>query len=166
MDLTCSEHPSRPGTARLKRKAPPSEKRYRLTLGTRKETSTVPQSELIVVAEDNLDLLNLISSRLTKRGYEVATAADGWTALEVIRARRPAAAVLDWVMPVVQGNEVCAELKADPATAGIPVVLLTARASEKDVARGFEGGADEYLTKPFDIEELEGMLRRLIRTGS
>jgi DNA-binding response OmpR family regulator len=129
------------------------------------ETPTVPDAQLIVVADDNTDILLLISKRLVKRGYEVATAADGGSALAVVRERRPAAVVLDWVMPVLHGKEVCAELKADPATADIPVVFLTARAAEEDIARGYESGADEYLTKPFDIEVLDGALRRLIQNG-
>ena len=125
----------------------------------------MPDAELIVVADDNVDILLLISKRLTKRGYEVATASDGGAALAMVRERRPVAVVLDWVMPVLHGKDVCAELKADPATAAIPVVFLTARAAEDDIARGFESGADEYLTKPFDIDVLEKALRRLIHNG-
>jgi DNA-binding response OmpR family regulator len=117
---------------------------------------------LIVIAESNPDVRDQISTELSKRGYEVATAADGQQALEAIRARRPAAAVLDWIMPGLQGPRACAQLKADPETADIPVVLLTARADEEDVAAGFEEGADDYLTKPFAIEELDDVLRRLI----
>ena len=136
-----------------------------MTTELREPHAPAQEGELIVVADDNLDILLLISKRLAKRGYEVATAADGWAALEIIRARRPAAVVLDWVMPVLQGKEVCAELKKDPVTASIPVVFLTARAAEEDIARGMESGADEYLTKPFDIEVLERTLRRLIKDG-
>jgi two-component system, OmpR family, phosphate regulon response regulator PhoB len=117
---------------------------------------------LVVLAGSNPDLLEQVSTQLSKRGYEVASAADGQQALETIRARRPAAAVLDWVMPVLQGPKVCALLKADPATADIPVVLLTARATEQDIAAGFEEGVDDYLTKPFAVEELDEVLRRLI----
>ena len=119
---------------------------------------------LIVIAESNPDTREQISRELSKRGYEVATAADGRQALEAIRARHPAAAVLDWVMPGLQGPPACAQLKADPQTADIPVILLTARAAEDDVAAGFEQGADDYLTKPFAIDELDEMLRRLIAT--
>jgi DNA-binding response OmpR family regulator len=117
---------------------------------------------LIVVAEGNAVVRELISRGLSERGYEVATASDGRAALEAIRARRPAAAVLDWILPGLQGPRACARLKADPETADIPVVLLTARADEEDIAAGFEEGADDYLTKPFAIDELDEMLRRLI----
>jgi DNA-binding response OmpR family regulator len=96
----------------------------------------------------------------------VLTAADGQLALQTIRTRRPAAAVLDWVMPVLQGPAACAQLKADPETSGIPLILLTDRAAEEDIAVAFEEGADEYLTKPFAIDELDEMLRRLIAARS
>jgi CheY-like chemotaxis protein len=117
---------------------------------------------LIVIADSNSESLKLVSRELSKLGYDVATAADGQKALETVRARRPAAVVLDWVMPVLQGPRVCAALKADPQTADIPVILLTARAAEEDIAAGFEEGADDYLTRPFAIDELDEMLRRLI----
>jgi DNA-binding response OmpR family regulator len=117
---------------------------------------------LIVVAESDPRVLDQISRGLSERGYEVATAVDGRRALEAIRARRPAAAVLGWILPGLQGPRACAQLKSDPETAEIPVVLLTARAAEEDVAAAFEEGADDYLTKPFAIDELDEILRRLI----
>ena len=116
----------------------------------------------IVVADDDPDILNLVSKRLTKRGYRVITAVNGKEALELIRSRRPAAAVLDWMMPLLQGYDVCERIKADPSTAKVPVVLLTAKAAEMDIERGFRGGADDYITKPFDITELDLTLKRLI----
>jgi DNA-binding response OmpR family regulator len=88
---------------------------------------------------------------------------DGRQALAAIRERRPAAAVLDWAMPGLEGPEVCAILKADPETAGVPVVLLSASAMDDDVAHGMAYGADGYMTKPFDIDELDALLRHLIR---
>ena len=117
---------------------------------------------VVVVADDNADILKLIRVRLSKRGYDVLTAVDGQAALDMVRAERPAAVVLDWMMPLLAGPEVCAELKGDPSTAAIPVVLLTARATEADLAAGEASGADGYLTKPFDIDELDQTLRRLI----
>lgn len=120
---------------------------------------------LIVLADDNPDILKLVTARLGKRGYEIASAEDGQTALDLIRERRPAAAVLDWVMPRMSGEQVCAAVKGDDATASIPVILLTAQASEDHVMTGFSLGADEYLTKPFDIEELDDALRRLTAAG-
>lgn len=116
----------------------------------------------VVVADDNPDILHLIRRRLEKRGYEVLVAADGHAALALVREQHPSAVVLDWLMPGVRGPDVCRSLKDDEATAGIPVVLLTAKAAEDDVSDGFSAGADEYLTKPFDIEELDHVLRTLI----
>jgi DNA-binding response OmpR family regulator len=118
----------------------------------------------IVVADADPTHLDGVSKGLSKRGYEVATATDGRQALDMIREQGPAAVVLDWVMPVLQGPAVCAQLKADPRTAAIPVVLLTARAAEEDIATAFAQGADDYVTKPFAIEELDEVLRSLIGT--
>jgi two-component system, OmpR family, phosphate regulon response regulator PhoB len=119
----------------------------------------------VVIAGGSVELLEQISSELSQRGYDPVTATDGQEALEVIRARRPVAAVLDWVMPVLQGPKVCGLLKRDPETAAIPVILLTARASEDDIAAAFAEGADDYLTKPFAVEELDEVLRRLLDPG-
>ncbi len=117
---------------------------------------------LIVVADDDQDILNLISKRLTKRGYHVLTATDGRQALELVRSRHPAAAILDWMMPVLQGHEVCSRIKDDPSTEQVPVLLLTAKVSDVDIEKGFRSGADDYITKPFDITELDMTLKRLI----
>jgi DNA-binding response OmpR family regulator len=122
----------------------------------------VGQHPLIVVADDDVDILRLISARLARRGYEVVAVADGQAALDAVRERKPAAAVLDWAMPSLDGPEVCAKLKSDADTATTPVVMLSASALREDVARGLAHGADGYLTKPFEIDELDGLLRRLI----
>lgn len=120
----------------------------------------------IVVADDNIDILNLVSKRLTRRGFEVETATDGQEALDLVRSSMPDAVVLDWVMPVIQGHEVCAQLKAQKATSEVPIVMLTARASDDDVNLGMQLGADAYITKPFEIDELAETIRQLVeRTG-
>ncbi len=117
---------------------------------------------LIVVADDDQDILNLVSKRLVKRGYHVLTATNGQQALELVRSRLPSAAILDWMMPVLQGHEVCSRIKEDPLTEEVPVVLLTAKVSDVDIEKGFRFGADDYITKPFDIAELDMTLKRLI----
>jgi two-component system, OmpR family, alkaline phosphatase synthesis response regulator PhoP len=122
----------------------------------------VRQTLFLVVADDDPDILRLLERRLSRRGYEVVTAADGRSALEAVRRTGPHAVVLDRLMPVMSGEEVCAALKGDERTAGIPVVLLSAHASEREIVEGFGLGADDYLTKPFDLEELDERLRRLI----
>ena len=123
---------------------------------------TVDRTLSLVVADDDADILRLLERRLSRRGYEVVTAADGRAALEAIRRTEPDAVVLDRLMPAMSGEEVCAALKADERTAAIPVVLLSAQASEREIVEGFGVGADDYLTKPFDLDELDERLRRLV----
>jgi CheY-like chemotaxis protein len=120
----------------------------------------------IVVADDDPDILKLIERRLGMRGYDVATALNGAEALERVAEHDPEAVVLDWLMPTMSGVEACTKLKADPATAEIPVVLLTAKAADTDIDEGARAGADGYLTKPFELYDLDTLLRRLIRERS
>jgi DNA-binding response OmpR family regulator len=116
----------------------------------------------LVVADDDSDILRLLERRLSRRGYSVVTAADGGAALDAVRSTAPDAVVLDRLMPEMSGEEVCAALKADRRTASIPVILLSAQASEREIVEGFGVGADDYMTKPFDLDELDARLRRLI----
>jgi DNA-binding response OmpR family regulator len=117
---------------------------------------------LVLVADDNADIRDLLATRLGTRGFDVTTAADGQAALELVLSEHPDIALLDWVMPVIQGHELCVKLKTDPRTADIPVVMLTARGEEEDRLLGLDLGADAYLIKPFDIDELVGTLKKLI----
>lgn len=117
---------------------------------------------LILCADDDEDILSLVALRLRRAGYEVAQAHDGDQALELARSRRPALAVLDVMMPRRTGYEVLAELRNDPALAGLKVILLSARVQEADVARGFDSGADAYLAKPFKADELLAQVRELL----
>jgi DNA-binding response OmpR family regulator len=116
----------------------------------------------IVVADDDPDILRLLERRLSRRGYAVATATDGVAALDAVRSTAPNAVVLDRVLPGLSGEDVCVALKADERTEAIPVILLSAHASEREIVEGFGAGADDYLTKPFDLDELDERLRRLI----
>jgi DNA-binding response OmpR family regulator len=117
---------------------------------------------LLLVADDDEDILMLVQATLAGAGYEVVVARDGARALALVRERTPAAAVLDIAMPEVDGLEVLAEIRADPATAGLPVVLLSARAQEADVARGYELGASKYIRKPFSPRELRAAVEELV----
>ncbi|MGB0872822.1 MAG: response regulator transcription factor [Solirubrobacterales bacterium] len=121
-----------------------------------------PDKPLVLVADDNQDIRDLLATRLASRGFEVVTAADGQAALDAALEHRPAIAVLDWVMPVIQGHELCVKLKSDARTAAMPIVMLTARGEEEDRLLGLDLGADDYLIKPFDIEVLGATLNRLI----
>jgi DNA-binding response OmpR family regulator len=129
-------------------------------------SSPVPsRTTRVLVAEDDDDTLGLLNLWLTRRGYRVIATKNGTDALRLVHAERPDIVILDWVMPGEQGHEVCRKIKADPETAGIPVVMLTAKSHEEDVSTGFRVGADEYLTKPFDLSELEHLMRRVLRAA-
>jgi DNA-binding response OmpR family regulator len=117
---------------------------------------------LVVVAEDDEDILMLVRASLSGAGYEVAVARDGAAALELLRDRRPAAAVLDIAMPELDGLEVLSRARAEPSTAELPIVLLSARAQESDVARGYELGASKYIRKPFSPRDLVAALDELV----
>jgi DNA-binding response OmpR family regulator len=108
----------------------------------------------VLAADDDPDILDLISYRLERAGCQVFRATDGEEAIELARRERPDLAVLDVMMPKLDGYEVTRRLKADPDTAAVKVILLTASAQEPDVVRGFEAGADDYMTKPFSPQEL------------
>ncbi|MDX6452017.1 MAG: hypothetical protein QOH16_2066 [Gaiellaceae bacterium] len=118
---------------------------------------------LVLCADDDEDILSLVSLRLQRAGFEVATAADGEEAVEIARARRPALAVLDVMMPKRTGYEVLAELRGDEALRGMKVILLSARVQEGDVARGLDAGADAYLAKPFKAHDLVSKVEELLR---
>jgi DNA-binding response OmpR family regulator len=108
----------------------------------------------VLVVDDEEGIRVLCRVNLELGGYEVLEAADGFTALEVARSKRPDLIFLDIMMPRMDGWEVLERLKEDPATASIPVVLLTARTSEEDQIRGWGEGILEYLSKPFNPQRL------------
>jgi len=119
----------------------------------------------VLVADDDADILRLVSQRLGHRGYRVLTAETGQSALDIALDQEPDAAVLDGIMPGLEGHEVCAAMRADPRTARVPVVLLTAKAADADERIAIEAGADAYMVKPFRIEELDEKLRELLSSA-
>jgi DNA-binding response OmpR family regulator len=123
----------------------------------------VSTGSLILVADDDDDILLLLSFHFERAGYEVVQARDGLEALRVAMDRRPALAVLDVTMPGIDGFEVTRELRRNVATRSMPVILLTARAQATDVAQGMAAGADEYVKKPFDADDLKDRVERLLR---
>ena len=118
---------------------------------------------VVLVADDDPDILDLVEFRLEQPGYEIVTAKDGEEALELARGRLPAACVLDVMMPKLNGFEVVQAMREDPPTRDIPVLFLTATVQDRDVARGFEVGGDDYLRKPFNPQELQARVAALLR---
>ena len=108
----------------------------------------------ILVVDDEPDAVELIEFNLKGADYKVATADDGGEALRKARSFSPDLILLDWMLPEMDGLEVCKMLRKDPQTSGIPIIMLTAKASEIDRVLGLEMGADDYLTKPFSPREL------------
>ena len=116
----------------------------------------------VLVADDEDDIRDLVCLAVGRAGgLVVRSLADGTAALATARAELPQLAVLDVSMPGATGLEVCAELRADPATAGITILLLSAGASAADIARGLAAGADAYLPKPFSVAALVRQIREL-----
>jgi len=125
-------------------------------------------SATILLVEDNPMNRDMLSRRLTKRGYQVVLAGDGGEALEQVRATAPDLVLMDMSLPVLDGWEVTRRLKADPATRGIPVIGLTAHAMAGDRERALAAGADDFDTKPVDLPRLlaaiEAALARAVPT--
>ena len=103
----------------------------------------------ILIVEDEESLLKLESILLTSRGYEVKGVTDGQAALDAMPSMQPDLVLLDIMLPEIDGFEVCRQIKENPATKHIPVIMLTAKKSRDDMARGEQVGADWYITKPF-----------------
>jgi DNA-binding response OmpR family regulator len=117
----------------------------------------------ILVAEDDRDISELISHYLKKAGWTVYVSGAGDHALAYIRNHHVDVVVLDLMLPGMSGLDVCQALRGDPATAGIPVIMLTARADEADRVKGLEMGADDYVAKPFSPNELVARIRAVAR---
>jgi DNA-binding response OmpR family regulator len=120
-------------------------------------------NELVMLIEDEKEIRELVRYNLERAGFRVATAADGEAGLQQVFASRPDALVLDLMLPGINGLEILREVRAEPATQDVPVLVLTARSAEMDKLLGFENGADDYLTKPFSPRELVARVQALVR---
>ena len=116
----------------------------------------------IILAEDEPQIARLIEFKLKKEGYDVTWKENGEEALKAIKADKPDLIVLDIMMPVMGGYEVLRRLKEDENLKSIPVIMLTARAQEKDVVKGIDMGAEDYITKPFHPAELLARVKRIL----
>ena len=121
------------------------------------------QAPLVLVVEDEAALVTLLRYNLEREGFRVAEARDGEEAMLQIAERKPDLVLLDWMLPLVSGIEVCRRLRRAPETRSLPVVMVTARGEETDRVRGLDSGADDYVVKPFSPSELVARLRAVIR---
>ncbi len=119
--------------------------------------------EKILVVDDEEDILELLKFKLSREGYQVTCAASGEEALSCVRLETPHLIVLDLMLPGIDGIEVTRELKNDPDTKDIPIVMLTAKGEEADIVTGLELGADDYITKPFSPRILLARVRAVLR---
>jgi DNA-binding response OmpR family regulator len=117
---------------------------------------------LVLVAEDDEDIRELVVFRLQQAGYTVIPAEDGQVALELARERKPQLAVLDVMMPKLDGIELTRSLRSDPELGEMSIILLTASVQEAAVAKGFEAGADDYIRKPFSPPELLARIQAVL----
>ena len=118
---------------------------------------------LVLVIEDEKEIRDLVRYNLERAGYRVAAVADGDQGIERLFAARPDLLVLDLMLPGRNGLEILREVRGEPTTRDLPVIVLTARSTEMDKLLGFEHGADDYLTKPFSPRELTARVEALLR---
>jgi len=117
----------------------------------------------ILVVDDEEDIVELVTLNLVREGYDVLAASTGEQAIELARARQPDLAILDLMLPGIDGLEVCRVLKTNPRTEQMPVIILTAKSEDSDIIAGLELGADDYVTKPFNSNVLIARVRRVLR---
>jgi len=121
---------------------------------------------LVLVVEDEAALATMLRYNLEKQGYRVEEAADGQEALTRVAESQPDLVLLDWMLPSMSGIEVCRQLRRRPNTRDLPVIMVTARTEDQDAVRGLNTGADDYITKPFNMDALLARMRALLRRAS
>ena len=118
---------------------------------------------MVLVVEDEAALVAMLRYNLEKQGFDVEEAVDGQEAIARIAESPPDIVLLDWMLPVMSGIEVCRQIRRRPATRDLPVIMVTARSEDQDAVRGLNTGADDYITKPFNMEALLARMRALLR---
>jgi two-component system phosphate regulon response regulator PhoB len=117
----------------------------------------------ILIVEDEPALVTMLRYNLEREGYRISDARDGEEALLAIAEEPPDLVLLDWMLPLMSGLEVCRQVRRRPETRDLPIVILTARGEESDMVRGLDTGADDYVTKPFSPRELMARVRAVMR---
>jgi phosphate regulon transcriptional regulator PhoB len=117
----------------------------------------------ILVIDDEKDIVDLVAFNLQKEGFTIVKAYDGEAALRLIKTQKPDLIILDLMLPEISGLDVCKAIRANQETAGLPIIMLTAKADETDKIIGLEIGADDYITKPFSVKELIARVRAILR---
>ena len=120
----------------------------------------------ILIVEDDPDIANLLAHSMKKAGFAADVVLTGATVVAQVRRDQPSLLLLDVMLPGLDGLEVCRALRADPSTAAIPIIMITARVDEADRIGGLELGADDYITKPFSPNEVVARVRALLRRSS
>ncbi len=119
----------------------------------------------ILIVEDDHDIVEMVDYNLKDEGYETLPAFNGERGVELAKRQRPDLIILDIMLPIMDGFEVCRALKSDETTADIPIIILSAKSQETDKVVGLELGADDYVTKPFSPRELIARIRAILRRG-
>ena len=120
-------------------------------------------NKIILVVDDEKDIVELVAYNLEREGYQIAKAYDGHQALRYIRENPPDLVILDLMLPGISGLEICRLIRKKPETEGLPIIMLTAKSDSVDKIMGLEIGADDYLTKPFNVRELLARVRAVLR---
>src|SRR5690606_10243448 len=136
-----------------------------MTLPRAERKSVSVSDKRVLVVEDEEPIREMLRFRLGRAGYDVIEAATGADARAAIADRRPDVIVMDWMLPDISGLELTRQLKRDTATRDIPIIMVTARAQEDDRVAGLEGGADDYVVKPFSFRELAARIKAVMRRG-
>jgi two-component system phosphate regulon response regulator PhoB len=121
---------------------------------------------LVLIVEDEADLVTLLKYNLEKENFRTISAGDGEEALLLAAEQVPNLVLLDWMLPLMSGLEVCRQMRRNPKTRDIPIIMLTARGEEADKVRGLNSGADDYMAKPFSPTELVARMRAVLRRSS
>jgi DNA-binding response OmpR family regulator len=114
----------------------------------------------ILVVDDDPDVCEILAIKLRRAGHEVLVAQDGEAGLATAQDSRPDAILLDWMMPRVSGDEMCSQIRQDPNIGSTPVIMMSVRATQTDIAHGLLSGADDYITKPFRLSHVVTRLER------